>query len=106
MEEYARADEEYAKALQLDPEVFERHSPYAVSAHPMPQEDRAHFYFVLAKIYAQRGDSERALQYLAKAREDGYAKLSEAMTDNEFVGLRKDPRFVQVLNPKPAGEPQ
>lgn len=99
--EYARANEEYVRALSLDPEVFERNSPYAVSAHALPQEERARFDFEIAKIFAQRGDTERALRYLQKAKEDGYQKIAQAMTENEFEKLRTDPRFVEVVNPKP-----
>src|SRR5215471_3329957 len=61
--QYAKANEEYMRALELDPGVFEHSSPYAVSAHALPIEERARFYFDIAILYAQRGDTERALRY-------------------------------------------
>jgi tetratricopeptide (TPR) repeat protein len=104
--QYVKANEEYMRALELDPGVFEHSSPYAVSAHALPIEERARFYFDIAKLYAQRGDTERALRYLEKAKEDGYQKLAEALTATQFDKLRSDPRFQQVVNPKPATQPR
>jgi tetratricopeptide (TPR) repeat protein len=98
--QFAKANEEYTRALDLDPEVFERNSAYAVSAHALPLEDRARFDFEIAKIFAHRGDMERALRYLQKAKEDGYPQIAQAMTETEFDKLRTDPRFIEVVAPK------
>src|SRR5205085_3717511 len=96
-----KASAEYQRALELDPDIFERQSsPFAVSAHPLPQDERARFYFSLAKLYAQRNDIERALRYLRKAKEDGYEKLKDAYTETEFAALRKDPRFEELMTAK------
>jgi tetratricopeptide (TPR) repeat protein len=99
---YEKATAEYNRAMELDPEVFERSSssPFAVSANPMPLEERARYYFFLARMYAGRKDIERALQYLRKAKEDGYEKLKDAYDEAEFAALRKDPRFQQVMTAK------
>jgi hypothetical protein len=64
-------------------------------------EDRAHYDYVLAKLYAKMGDSEHSLQYLRKAMEEGYKKVDDALTDPEFADLRKDTRFAELMKAKP-----
>ena len=56
-------------------------------------EDRAHYDYVVAKIYAKMGYSERSLEYLRRAMEEGYKSINSVYKDTEFAGVRKDPRF-------------
>lgn len=88
---------EFQKALQLDPDIFERTSKTGVSMHLISPEDRAHFAYVLAQMYAKSGNSERALFYLRRALEDGYKNVNDAMRDSAFAGVRKDPRFNELM---------
>ena len=37
--------------------------------------DRGRFYFLLAKSFAESGNIERAMLYLRKAKDEGYASL-------------------------------
>ena len=57
---------EYRRAFELDPEVFERSSRCGISARMSSPEDRARFSYVLAKLFASTGNSEKALFYLRK----------------------------------------
>ena len=102
---YEKASQEYAVALSLDPEIFERHSQAGITAHMSSPEDRARYSYVIAKMFATRGDAERCLLYLKKALEEGYKVAEGFQKDHEFVSYRKDPRFVALLNHAPTPLP-
>ena len=90
----------YQHALELDPEVFERTSRGGVQAQLPSPEDRARYDYTVAKLYAKMGASERSLQYLRKAMEEGYKDLKNVYKDAEFSELRKDPRFTELMAAK------
>lgn len=91
-----KAIPEYQKALELDPDIFERRSTSGIVAQIAP-EDRAHYSYLLAKMYAQTGQFDRALLYLRRAIEEGYKNVDNALQDSEFAQLRKDPRFNELM---------
>jgi tetratricopeptide (TPR) repeat protein len=104
--EYDKANNEYQRALQLDPDVFERRSKVGIQALIMTHEDRAKFNFYLARLYAQQGSFDLALKCLRKALEDGFNRIDEVYTDVNFASLRKDPRFNELMTAKPTAIPQ
>jgi tetratricopeptide (TPR) repeat protein len=104
--DYVRASLTYNQALQLDPEIFERTSHAGVLAQMSSPGDRAHFYYVLAKLYAKSGITDRSLQYLRRAMEEGYKGINDVYKDTEFAGLRKDPRFTELMAARPVGIPE
>jgi tetratricopeptide (TPR) repeat protein len=106
LKDFPAAINEYARALQLDPDVFERRSQTGIAAHMSSPEDRAHYSFVLARMYAKTGNLDRALIYLRKAMEDGYKDINAVYKDQEFATLRQDPRFAELMNSKPQALPQ
>ncbi|MGA8764173.1 MAG: tetratricopeptide repeat protein, partial [Candidatus Sulfotelmatobacter sp.] len=99
--EFDPAVEAYQHALELDSEVFERTSRSGVQAQLPSPEDRAHYDYTVAKLYAKMGLSNRSLEYLKKAMEDGYKDLKNVYQDTEFTQLRKDPRFAELMAAKP-----
>jgi tetratricopeptide (TPR) repeat protein len=103
---FDRAMLEYERALQLDPAVFERTAASGVTARLASPEDRARYAYMLAKLYAKAGDSERALQQLKKSREYGYSRIQDAYKDTEFSALRKDRRFAQVMGREAVAVPE
>lgn len=103
---FEKASQEYATALSLDPEIFERHSQIGITAHMSSPEDRALYSYVIAKMYAGRGDAEHCLLYLKKAMEEGYKVAENFQKDHEFTGFRKDPRFLTLLNHGPIPLPE
>ena len=94
---FEEASRAYAEALRLDPTIFEHSSRTGITAQMASPEDRAHYDYVLAKLYAKFGDPDHSLQYLRKAIEDGYKKVKDVYTDPEFANLRKDARFDELM---------
>ena len=103
--DFEKASLAYSKALQLDPDVFERSSRTGVTAHLPSPEDRAHYSYVMARLYAHMGLLERSLEYLRRAMEEGYKDINLVYKDSEFANLRKDPRFTELMAAKPPAIP-
>ena len=90
----------YERALELDPEVFQRTSRAGVQAQLPSPEDRARYDYTVAKLYAKMGFSDHSLEYLRKAMEAGYKDLNNVYKDVEFTELRKSPRFTELMASK------
>ena len=99
--EFDKAMKEYARAVQIDPDVLTRSSIGGVAAHLASPADRARYSYMLAKMYAQRGDVERCLHCLRLAKEANYSKLHEVHSDADFATVRTDPRFNELQIPLP-----
>jgi len=104
--EWEPATQAYSHALQLDPDIFGRTSRTGVTAQLPSPEDRARFDYVIAKLYAKQGDSDRSLQYLRRCMEEGYKGIKEVYKDPEFTSLRSDPRFAQLMASQPPPIPE
>jgi Tfp pilus assembly protein PilF len=100
-----KAVQNYAQALQLDPDIFERRSSVGIVAQMSSPEDRAHFSYVMAKMYAQMNQFDRSLLYLRRAMEEGYKGIENVYKDQEFAQLRKDQRFSDLMAQRPPALP-
>jgi tetratricopeptide (TPR) repeat protein len=100
--DFERAVVAYQKALEMDPDVFGRTSRSGVQAQLPSPEDRARYDYTVAKLYAKMGLPDQSLEYLRKAREDGYKDLKNVYRDVEFAELRKNPRFTELMAAKTA----
>jgi tetratricopeptide (TPR) repeat protein len=103
--DFDKSIEAYSHALQLDPDVFERTSRTGVAAQMSKPEDRAHYDYVMAKLYAKMGETERSLECLRRAMEEGYKSINSVYKDAEFAGLRKDHRFTELMAARPPAIP-
>ncbi len=92
-----RAIAEYTRALELDPDVLSQNAKAGVTAQIASPEEIARYSYVLAKVYAKRGDVEACLQCLKKAKEAGYGDLANVYKDEEFSSMWKDPRLQEVV---------
>jgi tetratricopeptide (TPR) repeat protein len=101
VKKYNEAWVAYNTAIRLDPEVFEHHSTYGVLLQERTVDERARFHYYLAKIYAKQGQNDRALQYIRKALEEGFADRKKFMQDPEFASLRDLPEFKELLKLEP-----
>ncbi len=102
--EVDKAVPEYKKAMEIDPDIFEHKSTVGVVAQMAP-EDRAQYSYILAKMYAQAGQFDRALLSLRRAMEEGYKDVNNCLKDTEFAQLRKDPRFNDLMAQRPQAIP-
>ena len=98
---YKQAMETYQIALKLDPNVFESHGSYGVLLEERNVEERAKFHFHMAKLYAQAGRNELALQYLRKALEEGFKDKKKIEEDADFEAMRDLPEFKELLALEP-----
>jgi tetratricopeptide (TPR) repeat protein len=94
-----RALAEYARAMELDPDALRQESKAGMVAQISSPEERARFSYMLAKVYAKRGDVDGCLQCLKKAKEEGYRDLANVYKDEDFSGMRQNPRLRQLVTP-------
>ncbi len=100
---YEESIASFRKALTIDPQFFEHSSSRNASLmQNRSVEDRGHFYFLLAKSFAQSNNTERCLHYLRKAREEGYAALESVKTDPAFSAVLAEPELKEILAARPA----
>ena len=104
--EFEPAVAAYQRAVEIDPDVFERTSRGGVQAQLPSPGDRAHYDYTVAKLYAKMGYSDRSLEYLRKALEEGYKDFKNVYKDSEFAEVRKDKRFTEMMAAKPPGLPE
>jgi len=82
----------FRKALQLDPHVFEHTSGGVGSlVQDRTVADHGHFFFIMAREYAQLGDAEHCAEYLRKSADEGYKDVVKAKTDPAFAKVVSDP---------------
>ena len=104
--DFVPAVQAYQHAVELDPDVFERTSRGGIQAQLPSPADRAHYDYTVAKLYAKMGFSERSLEYLRKAMEEGYKDFKNVYKDAEFAALRKDKRFTELMASRPPSLPE
>jgi len=92
-----RAVTEYTRAMELDPEVLNSNSRAGVTAQISSPEERARYSYMLAKIYAKRGNLDRCLECLKQAKEQGYPDMANVYKDSEFANLWQDARLNLVV---------
>ena len=92
---------EYRTALQLDPEVFERHGTYGETLEERSVEEKARYHYAMAKLYAATSRQDLALQYLRKALEEGFRDRKKLEQDPEFQAMRELPEFKELLTLEP-----
>jgi tetratricopeptide (TPR) repeat protein len=98
---YAEMSQAYAKAIQIDPAVFEAHSSVGTAMQDRAVADKARYHFEMARIYAQAGNTELALQYLRKCFEEGFKDKEKLNKAPEFATLRDTQAFKDILTLEP-----
>jgi len=98
----------FQRAVALDPQVFERRSAgFGPTLQNLPMEERASYYFFMAKAYAIIGNADRCAYYLARARDEGYVGMASVAKDPAFALVVESPAVQAVLQVLPvAGNPK
>ncbi|HLZ91737.1 MAG TPA: tetratricopeptide repeat protein [Candidatus Acidoferrum sp.] len=97
----------FRTALLKDPQFFERNSSRTGSIlQDRSVPDRGRFYFMLAKSFAEAGNVPRAIFYLRKAKEEGFAQINDVKKDPAFAAVLQDPVVIELLAPKPVESAQ
>jgi tetratricopeptide (TPR) repeat protein len=91
----------FRRALQIDPDTFDsaKSRTGTVIQDRSIATDRAQFYFLLAKSFAESGNVDRCIIYLKKAREEGYKDMQAVQTDPSFQIVIKNPAVQDLLQP-------
>lgn len=86
----------YRTAFALDPHIFEEGSPQLVT-EALPAHERGEQDFCLAKLFAQAGHSDRALDFLRRALNEGFADRKQILQDETLASVRALPAFTQLM---------
>jgi tetratricopeptide (TPR) repeat protein len=86
----------YRKAFALDPHIFEDSSPQLVN-EALPAHERAQQDYCLAKLFAQAGRYDRAIDLLRRALNEGFTDRKEILQDETLDSLRALPAFTQLM---------
>jgi tetratricopeptide (TPR) repeat protein len=92
-----RGIQSYRTAFALDPEVFQGSSLQLVS-ESLPARARAEQDYCLARLFAQSGHKNEALDYLRKALNEGFDDKKKLLQDQTLASLRSMPEFAQLMN--------
>jgi len=87
-----RALEAWTEAFRLDPAGFEKD---AIGV-PAAGVSLARQYYLYAKLLAARGETDKALEYLAKAHAEGFNDFGKVEHDRDFATLVVDPRYAAL----------
>jgi tetratricopeptide (TPR) repeat protein len=86
----------YRNAFAIDPHVFESGSALLVN-ESLPAHERAEQDYCLAKLFAQSGKNEQAIEYLRKALNEGFTDRKKILADQTLASLRATPEFSQLM---------
>ena len=104
--QYSQAADSFSRALALNPHAFATGGQGGATLEERSTQDPGLFFFMVAKIYAKKGDAEHASHYLKIARDDGYEKFRSAVTDPDFASVINDARVQEVLTMPPSYAPR
>ena len=94
---YDEALQFYEQALALNPEIFENRSTQGSVVQERSIEEKAKFDYYLAKTYAKAGATERAIQYIRRALEEGFREKEKFLREPDFAVLQEDPEFKRIM---------
>jgi tetratricopeptide (TPR) repeat protein len=87
----------YQQAVAIDPDILEQRGTQGVIIQDRSVEEKAKFYYALAKTYATAGMADRALQAIRRALEQGFKEREKFTKEPEFTFLKDNAEFQQIL---------
>jgi tetratricopeptide (TPR) repeat protein len=97
LKDYESARQQFEKALQLDPSVFQSGGFAGVEAHVLGSSDHGRFCFEMAKMSARIHDDDNVVRWLARSSEAGFDVKGQMAGDKDFDAYRKDPRIETAI---------
>ncbi len=94
---YKKGWQEYQLALAGDPEIFQRSTNTVRVENPASVQDRGAMNYYMAKGCVRAGQTDRAIEYLRMAINEGFVTPKKIALDQEFAALRDVPAFQQML---------
>jgi Tfp pilus assembly protein PilF len=86
----------YKAALAEDPHIFDNHiNPHV--ENPGTVRERGAMNYYMARGCVRAGENDRAIDYLRKSLNDGFANPRKIVADSEFAVLRGSPAFQNLL---------
>jgi tetratricopeptide (TPR) repeat protein len=93
---YKKGWEEYQNALADDPDIFQRSTSVRVE-NPASVQDRGAMNYYMAKGCVRAGQTDRAIEYLRMAINEGFTTPKKVAADQEFSALRGVPAYEQMI---------
>lgn len=87
----------YQQAFALDPRVFNAAARLQVT-EPLPPHGRAQQDYCIARIFAQSGKTEAALDYLRRALDEGFEDRRRLLDDQTLAAIRSSPEFTRLMS--------
>jgi tetratricopeptide (TPR) repeat protein len=94
---FPQASMEFQKALEIDPHALERNSNVGTMMQDRTVTNHGLFFFTMARVYAQKKDSEHCAEYLRKSYDEGYKDVVKVKTDAAFKDVINTPDVQAVL---------
>jgi tetratricopeptide (TPR) repeat protein len=85
--------EAYQEAFRLDPTILEARGPDIAAAGI----DVATQSFYLAKLFAARGQTDAAIEFLRRAKQAGFRDFARVSSDPDFSVVVADPRYKALV---------
>lgn len=85
----------YQTALEIDPNVFAKEDVIQLPYAPSPFDAERNYQ--MARFFAELGDKQACLNYLAKALSSGFSDRERLLEEREFDELRQDADFINLL---------
>ncbi|MBI3483568.1 MAG: tetratricopeptide repeat protein [Acidobacteria bacterium] len=98
---YPEAIAAWSRAIELDPQVFEHRGSGGTILQTSSVEQRAVFYFYMAKTYASLNNAERCAHFLKRAIDEGYKNAAAIEKDPAFASVINDPLVKEALQTPP-----
>jgi tetratricopeptide (TPR) repeat protein len=95
--DFKNAADAYSKAVAIDPEIFERYSSTGTTVQDQSVENRAVQHYYMARVFAENGSHDQALQYIRKALEEGFKDKGKFLKEPAFAALQDDPDFKLIM---------
>jgi tetratricopeptide (TPR) repeat protein len=96
---FRQGAEAYRSAFAIDPAVFSADSFQGIpELGSSAQQARQNY--CLAELFARAGMTDRAIEYLRKAFDEGFSDRKRLMKDRDFTSLRNTAAFAQLTGQK------